>query len=193
MAWIESHQSLGTHRKLLALCEVLHIDKVRAVGMLHYLWWWALDNAPDGDISGVSDRTLAVASLWKGTPTLWVQTLRQVGLVDEEAGVRTLHHWEDYAGKLVSARVANRERQRAFRDKKRNATVTVMSPLRNAATVPNPTQPNRITNVIHRDVTVTLPDFIDKKTWDAFLEMRKQKKEPATDYSQKLIINKLTK
>jgi hypothetical protein len=191
MAWIESHQSLGTHRKLMALCQALHIDDTRAVGMLHYLWWWALDNAPDGNITGVSDKTLAVASHWKGSPDLWVTTLRQVGLVDEDATMRTLHNWEDYAGKLVSARERNKERQKTFRDKHRNVTVTVTSPLRNGATVPNPTQPNRITNVIHRDVT--LPDFINKENWDAFLEMRKQKKEPATEYAMKLIINKLTK
>ena len=53
MAWIESHQTLGTHRKLLALCQALHIEDTRAVGMLHYLWWWALDNAPDPAIEVV--------------------------------------------------------------------------------------------------------------------------------------------
>lgn len=165
MAWIESHQSLGTHRKLLALCQALHIDDTRAVGMLHYLWWWALDNAPDGDITGVSDKTLAVASHWHGTPTLWEQTLRQVGLVDggiEER--RILHNWQDYTGKLVSARERNRERQQSFRERQRNANVTVTSPLRNGATQPNPTQPNSNNPSAVPPVTAATNSSPDKKT-----------------------------
>lgn len=145
MAWIESHQSLGTHRKVLALCEKLHIDRARCVGMLHFLWWWALDNTPDGDITGVSDKTLATVSLWKGSPTLWVQTLREVGLVDEttdtQTPCRTLHDWDDYAGKLVAKRVSNRRYQREHRERARKDDVRLTSGLRQGATVPNRTQP----------------------------------------------------
>lgn len=39
-----------------------------------------------------------------------------------------------------------------------------------------------------------LPDFIPKEAWEAYLLMRKQmgKKHQATEYAQKLLINKLT-
>jgi hypothetical protein len=36
-----------------------------------------------------------------------------------------------------------------------------------------------------------LPDFIEKETWDEYLEMRKQVKKPATAKAQELIIKKL--
>jgi phage replication O-like protein O len=36
-----------------------------------------------------------------------------------------------------------------------------------------------------------LPEWISRNTWDAFLEMRKKKKAPVTDYAAELIIKKL--
>jgi uncharacterized protein YdaU (DUF1376 family) len=36
-----------------------------------------------------------------------------------------------------------------------------------------------------------LPDWIDLEVWNGFLEMRKKKKKPATDYAKKLLIGKL--
>ena len=38
---------------------------------------------------------------------------------------------------------------------------------------------------------IVLPEWINKETWDAFIEMRKSKKEPLTNYGAKLIINAL--
>src|SRR3990172_7411135 len=133
MAWIESHQSLGTHRKLYTLCLALDIDEPQAVGMLHYLWWWALDNAPDGDITGVDDLTLckishyetivlnrartahklreSAAKLRESAAKLR-ETLCNAGFIDDDNAVQRLHNWDDYAGKLVAKRVSNRRYQR---------------------------------------------------------------------------------
>lgn len=192
MAWIESHQSLGTHRKLLALCEALHIDRARAVGMLHFLWWWALDNAPDGDITCISDKVLATASLWKGSPTLWVQTLREVGLVDEDTTSRRLHNWDDYAGKLIAKRLSNQRYQREHRERERKDNVRLTSGLRQGATVPNPTVPNHtIKETIKKEVC--LPDWIKQETWDAFLETRKKQRAPPTARAIELLIKELEK
>ena len=51
-AWIESHQSLRDHPRKDQLAEELFVGRVpndvanyAAVGILHYLWWWALDYA----------------------------------------------------------------------------------------------------------------------------------------------------
>lgn len=122
MAFIESHQELGAHRKLLALCQLLRIDDARAVGMLHYLWWWALDNAPDGDITSIDDKVLAKVSHWRGSPSSWRGSLRQVGLVDEKDGHLFLHDWWDYAGKFIATR-------EALKEKKRQGGITRMSKL----------------------------------------------------------------
>ena len=43
------------------------------------------------------------------------------------------------------------------------------------------------------DVAFVLPDWIPLETWNAFLEMRKRIKKPATEFAKKLIIGKLEK
>lgn len=43
------------------------------------------------------------------------------------------------------------------------------------------------------DVAFVLPDWIPLETWNAFLEMRKRIKKPATDFAKKLIVGKLEK
>ena len=59
MAWIELHQSLPQHRKLLALRDALGLRTPAALGHMCLLWLWALDNAPDGDLSALPARQLA--------------------------------------------------------------------------------------------------------------------------------------
>jgi hypothetical protein len=153
MAWIESHQSLGTHRKVFGLMEELHISDVTAIGTLHFLWWWALDNAPDGDITGIPDVTLAKACHWRTGGATGAQrlvcALLAVNWIDEVDGKRALHNWGDYGGKLASQRERNKERQRNFRERQGNAHVTVTSPLRNGATVQYTTVHNSISKDIH--------------------------------------------
>ena len=145
MAWIESHQELGTHRKTMRLCTLLHIDDTRAVGMLHFLWWWALDNAPDGNLTGLTDRELAQASHWRGKPELWMSGLCQAGWVDRENETTTLHDWHDYAGKLVSKRQQNKERMRAARAISVQSTCDARAEAtQQYPTVPNSTQQESI-------------------------------------------------
>ncbi len=171
MAWIESHQSLGTHRKLYALTDMLHIDEARAVGMLHYLWWWALDNAPDGDITGIQDKVIAKASHWRGPPSDWVNALASCGWIDSADG-RQLHAWSDYAGKLIDRRIANTERMRIKRATNVQRTCSACAP----ATVPNPTVPNHIPPIIPPKKTygefsnVLLTDEQYQKLFEQFTE-----------------------
>jgi len=134
----------------MRLCTLLNIDDLRAVGLLHFLWWWALDNAPDGDLGGLTDKELALACHWKGKPTPLVEALCQAGWLDKDGDYISLHNWQDYAGKLVANRISNKERQREHRERiksqgtsqLRNNDITVTSPLRHGATVPNSTQQN---------------------------------------------------
>lgn len=150
------------------------------------LWWWVLDNAPDGNLTGINPEDLAEVAEWKGNPERFIEALKVSGFLDDDL---YLHDWDSYAGKLINRRKANTERVRQHRNTLRNADVTVTSPLRNGATVPNPTVPNRITNVIHDDVT--LPEWLDKKTFDDFLEMRKKQRAKPTDRAVELIIKDL--
>ena len=68
--------------------------------------------------------------------------------------------------------------------------------------VPTDVQPNNKQETLNKkqetkksatDVAVCLPDWMPVETWNAFLDMRKKIKKPATDYAVKLLIGKLTK
>lgn len=155
MAWIEVHQSLMTHRKTMRLCRLLKMDNFAVCGRLQALWCWALDNAPDGVIAWADLESLPGVMGWKGEPQKLIDALLESGFVDRSDGESGLliHDWDDYAGKLIDHRKANADRQRAWRERRksdteddsntsRNANITVTSPSRNGATVPNRTQPN---------------------------------------------------
>lgn len=118
MAWIESHQSLQRHPKVVAAAALLRVDRHRFIGHLHCLWWWALDVA---DIDGflpeiVNDFVLAGAAEWPlKTATKWSEALISVGFLEHDNATYRLHDWYEYAGKLNAKRIVNKERMREAR------------------------------------------------------------------------------
>ena len=119
MAWIELHQSLPQHRKLLALRDALGLRTPAAIGHMCLLWLWALDNAPDGDLSALPAKQLAEICQYTGHRTGdLAAALRTSGFVDADG---RLHDWGDYTGRLIDQRAASRERQRRRRARLRAA------------------------------------------------------------------------
>lgn len=154
--WIESHQSLLTHRKTGRLARSLGIAKITAIGHLHAFWWWCMDNAPTGVLAGIDAEDIADGSAWEGDPAQFIDALVYAGFVDcDSAGAATgVHNWMQYAGRLIEKRAKDAERKRAERHSKdvtdtsesRNAHVPRTSrghPEDGAGTVPNRTVPNR--------------------------------------------------
>ena len=115
MAWIESHQELGRHPKTRRLARVLGITVPAAVGHLHFLWWWALDFAEDGNLARYESFDIADAASWDGDERLFVEALIDIGFLDEDGDALMLHDWHDYAGKLIERRNADRQRKRQER------------------------------------------------------------------------------
>ena len=116
MAWIELHQSLVGHRKLMRLKNSLHIPETQAIGMLCCLWLWALDNAREGDVSGLSGQELAeVMHVSPRKAAALPQALEEAGFLDREGESLRIHDWEDYAGRLIEARRHDAERKRRKR------------------------------------------------------------------------------
>jgi hypothetical protein len=149
MAWIESHQSLLTHWKTQRLARQLGVSRITAIGHLHALWWWCLDNAPDGELDHLEDEEIAAAAEWTGDAHVFSTCMHASGFIERTDSHVLVHDWNDYAGKLIDRRKANAERmriareQRAVPEKKPRAThVQRTSRARAGATVPNSTQPN---------------------------------------------------
>ncbi len=150
MAWIELHQTLPSHRKIKKLKRLLKIKTPQAVGHLAMLWLWAVDNAPDGDLSQVDAEDIAEACEWPKDAEDFVAALKEAGLIDDD---RRLHDWDEYAGRLVDQREnkkkKDRDRQRRYRAKKAEAAHADKSVTHDDVT--------RDRGVSHTDVTL-LPD-----------------------------------
>lgn len=112
MAWIESHTTLREHPKTKHLCRLLKITRREGVGLLHFLWWWALDYAPEGDLSAWSDEDIADAVDWKRNAGVMMDALLGAGFIDSD---RQIHDWYEFAERRIARRRANAERMRAKR------------------------------------------------------------------------------
>lgn len=108
MAWIQSHQEIWEHPKTDALMELLGIERVVAVGILHRLWWWAMDYAKDGNLQRYSALQIAHAMQWAGPSDELISALQTAGWLDPN---RTIHDWKEYGGKLLAKREAEAKRQ----------------------------------------------------------------------------------
>lgn len=116
MAWIQVHQQLKDHRKLLAAADELEIEPAHMLGLLISFWLWALDNTPSGSLEGISDRMIARAAQWNGEPGKFVEAMAHAGLLDVESdGNMQLHDWYEYTGKLIDQREAEKNRSRRRR------------------------------------------------------------------------------
>ncbi len=116
MAWIESHQSLTRHPKMLRLATRVRVCPAQAIGHLHFLSWRAVDYAPDGDLSRYAAQELAAACEWNGDPDLWLAALHESGWIDPDG---RLHNWDSYGGRLCRKRENNRVRQERWRQRRR--------------------------------------------------------------------------
>lgn len=144
MAWIESHADLRDHPKTDLLMELLGVTRRDAVGLVHFVWWRALTYAPSGDLSGFTDGQIARWADWDGAPGDLIAGLTGAGFMDEQ---RTLHDWQEYAGRWIDRREANATRKREARARK-DGTSTGHPP--DVASMSGATGPNR---------TLTGPDL----------------------------------
>jgi len=144
MAWIEVHQELFRHRKTVSLAAALSVSRITAAGHMISLWVWSLDNAPDGDLSGIESSVVAFGAEWPWDPDDFMKATITSGFLDitDDLKVITIHDWMDYAGKLIDRRKANTERKRQARLTDAPAT-GARQPQPSEATVPNRTVPNR--------------------------------------------------
>jgi len=141
MAWIEVHDTLREHHKTYALAATLKLEQYAAVGLMVSLWTWAINHAPDGDLSKFPPAAIASACHWKRKPDVLLEALKECGYVTDTLQI---HDWYMYAGKLIDRREANAKRNREARARSasRDTHERITSASRDGATVPNLTVPN---------------------------------------------------
>ncbi|TXH59337.1 MAG: hypothetical protein E6Q97_00145, partial [Desulfurellales bacterium] len=167
MAWIELHQTLPRHPKLARFANRLRVTRAQAAGHLTFLWLWALDYAPNGDVSALEPAEISAAADFSGDAELFCQALRQSGWIDEDGRI---HDWMEYAGRLVEQRMRDKERKKVGRAKEaprpsdgcpadiQRTSSGIPPDGGRTADVPNPTQPNpTVTARPPDDLPVELP------------------------------------
>jgi DnaA N-terminal domain len=142
MAWIELHQSLWTHRKVLALAEELDLDPLLAAAHMARLWCWAIDNAPDGDLGNIGIRTVALAAAYTGTPHHFHTAMQTAGFLDNTR----LHDWDDYAGRLIEGRRRHAEYMRRKRSAQTGQVTTPDPAQTEHTTVPPPARETHVSS-----------------------------------------------
>jgi hypothetical protein len=102
MPWVQSHSALRNHPKLKRAARMAGCSQAQMAGHLHFLWWWALETAPDGDLSPYDPEDIADAAGWDGDPDVFVSALIGCGPGEKSGFIEadhTLHDWDEYGGK----------------------------------------------------------------------------------------------
>ena len=128
MIFIPSHTSLGRHPKTKRFARQLDVSIVQAVGHLHFLWWWAMEFAPDGNLSAFGS-DIADAACWEGDEDDFRHALVVAGFIDESEFGSHLHDWGEYGGKHVAKKDANAARMRETRAAHVQRTCSESAPL----------------------------------------------------------------
>ncbi len=125
MAWIQLHQALRRHPKLLHAARILNLDDPDVLrAKLENIWLWCLDHAEAGVITIDSKLPLDVwvkeAGGWQGPTNSFAEALLEAGWLDKIAAGKwgyklQVHDWHEYAGRLMAQREADRDRKRAAR------------------------------------------------------------------------------
>jgi hypothetical protein len=99
--WIESHQDLEGHPKLLDLCNKTGWSIDEAIGKLHRLWWWTLRYAEDGNLSRYKPSQFLVRLNEKLSPEELYKILQETNFIEKNG---LIHDWMDYAGRYLTAK-----------------------------------------------------------------------------------------
>ncbi|OAB27840.1 hypothetical protein PMSD_23005 [Paenibacillus macquariensis subsp. defensor] len=139
MAWLESHQGLARHIKTKRLSRKLSVTVPAVIGHLHLLWWWAMDNVPDGCLSLLEPEDIAEEMMWPGDANDLITALLEVGFIDEIGNKLFIHDWHDYLGKLIDKRKTDADRKRRSRKTSSGHPEDVPEDGAGNSTVPNST------------------------------------------------------
>lgn len=131
------------------------------------------------------------------TIRLALSTFQRLQMITiDEKGVIFLPNWSKHQNLEALEHIREQARLRQQKHRAQISVTTshalVTKPSRDVTQEKENKKENKNTNPIV-PLSVMLPDWLDKKTWDEFLEMRKAKRNSPTPHAMKLLISKLDK
>lgn len=102
-----------------------------------------MDYAPHGDVSAFASHELGTAAEWTGDPDAFKGALEDAKWLDVDGKI---HDWEEYVGRLLTRREADKARKQAARDAARAngppASAGYPQDVRGSPVLQYPTEPN---------------------------------------------------
>jgi len=95
-----------SHKKLIPLARDIGLENAHVIGHLHCLWYSALEQAEDGDLTDWDDRSIAELAGYRGDAKKFVIALQKHCWLDG----RLIHDWIDYAGKYLTSKYSNNDK-----------------------------------------------------------------------------------
>lgn len=136
--------NLRRHPKAARLCR--RLQNPLAWAYVVDMWAWAMEYAPDGDLTKFGAEVIEEALGWTLDAGVLYAALRECGWIDDtEDGSTVIHDWEEHQGKWLAKMEANKKRLRKFRKAHGNPLVneTRTKRVRTASVRDNTTQHNK--------------------------------------------------
>jgi hypothetical protein len=176
MAWIELHQELFCHPKIVRVSKCLKKDYASTLGHLVSLWLWAVAYARDGELTDFSSDEIATAC---NAPD--VQSMKKVLIetrwIDEKDGKLFLHDWKKHGVRILE------------QSRKRQAKGRRLKGLDDS----NVTRQSRDSNVLLSLFlsslsipSLSLSSDAFASAWDEWIKYRSEKKKPITERTANL-------
>jgi len=174
MAWIEAHQKLDNHPKVLDLMNYMTWDLDTTIGKLFRFWWWCVDYAEDGDLRKHNDARIASAVGLNGCyGKEFVENMVKSGWIDRNPYFR-VHDWWDYIGKFLQIKYKqNPDKWRHVQNCYLNGSMNVIHNT-TKPTIPNQhNQTKQDLNVLIQQNEVLLSQFdsIKRERIEMYLKM----------------------
>ena len=193
LLWCKSDQAIERHPKTLDLMGHMGWCLDVTIGKLHRFWWWCMIYAEDGDLRKHSDIRLGVAVGLSGQEALkFVEAMRIAGWIDIEPYPR-VHDWWDHIWPFLKMKYRQypakwqriRDLYLAHGQKDSDEDIGEGKEEEPKALSKCPAK---------KEIDFMLPEWVPRKAWDAYIEMRKTIKKPLkTAYGAELAIKSLDK
>lgn len=103
-----AHSSCFNHVKLKKLAKLLKVGRPQALGHLEFFWHYCGDCHLDGDISGLTDSDIEMASEWRGKRGAFVGAALESGFIDRDSEGTRVHDWDQWAPDYIRKRLRRR-------------------------------------------------------------------------------------